>query len=88
MTSRGWRLGDREAGGVRREISLFTSDDRHVMVQLDPGISVIDPQEHPDQTITRVILMTARYSGRAHPFGALPPITTSELLTDLTHLTA
>ncbi|GAA1853210.1 DUF4132 domain-containing protein [Actinomadura bangladeshensis] len=88
MTSRGWRLGDREAGGVRREISLFIPGDRHIMVQLDPGISVIDPQEYPEQTIIRVILMKGRYSGEAHPFGALGPVTASELLTDLTHLTA
>ena len=87
MASRGWRVGEREAGGVRREISLFTPGDRHVMVLLDPGVSVADPAEYPEQTISRVMLLPGRHSGTAHPFGALDPVTASELLADLTHLT-
>ncbi|MEU4826351.1 DUF4132 domain-containing protein [Actinomadura citrea] len=87
MTSRGWELGDKETGGFRRQINLITPDERHVMVAFEPGIRVLDPEEFAEQTIERVMLMTGRYSGKAHPFGALDPVTASEMLAELTRLT-
>jgi hypothetical protein len=87
MTSRGWELGDKETGGFRRQINLITPDERHVMVAFEPGIRVLDPEEFAEQTIERVMLMTGRYSGKAHPFGALDPVTASETLAELTRLT-
>ncbi|NDU75109.1 DUF4132 domain-containing protein [Actinomadura sp. DSM 109109] len=87
MTSRGWELGDKETGGFRRQVNLITPEGRHVMVAIDPGIRVIAPEEHAEQTIERVMLMTGRYSGTAHPFGALDPVTASEMLAELTRLT-
>jgi hypothetical protein len=87
MTSRGWELGGKETGGFRRQVNLITPDDRHVMVAFEPGIRVIDPEEFAEQKIERVMLMTGRYSGREHPFGALDPVTASEMLAELTRLT-
>ncbi|MEV3926211.1 DUF4132 domain-containing protein [Actinomadura coerulea] len=88
MTSRGWELGDKETGGFRRQVNLITPDDRHVMVAFEPGIRVLAPEEFAEQKIERVMLMTGRYSGKAHPFGALDPVTASEMLAELTRLTA
>ncbi|WP_160160882.1 DUF4132 domain-containing protein [Actinomadura sp. K4S16] len=88
MTSRGWELGDKETGGFRRQVNLITPDDRHVMVAFEPGIRVIEPDEYAEQKIERVMLMTGRYSGKEHPFGALDPVTASEMLADLIRLTA
>lgn len=87
MTSRGWELGEKETGGFRRQVNLITPDDRHVMVAFEPGIRVLDPEEFAEQKIERVMLMTSRYSGKAHPFGALDPVTASEMLAELTRLT-
>jgi hypothetical protein len=87
MTSRGWELGEKETGGFRRQIMFMTPDDRHVMVQIEPGIRVIGPDEFPEQEIREVMLLTGRYSGRAHPFGELDPVTASELLAELTRIT-
>ncbi|GAA4304809.1 hypothetical protein BJY14_005192 [Actinomadura luteofluorescens] len=88
MTSRGWELGDKETGGFRRQVNLITPDERHVMVAFEPGIRVLNPEEFAEQTIERVMLMTGRYSGKAHPFGALDPVTASEMLAELARLTA
>jgi hypothetical protein len=87
MTSRGWELGDKETGGFRRQVNLMTPDDRHVMVAFEPGIRVLDPEEYAEQTIERVMLMTGRYSGKEHPFGALDPVTASEVIAELTRVT-
>ncbi|TDD82516.1 DUF4132 domain-containing protein [Actinomadura darangshiensis] len=87
MTSRGWELGDKETGGFRRQVNLMTPDDRHVMVAFEPGIRVIDPEEYAEQTIERVMLMTGRYSGTEHPFGALDPVTASEMIAELERVT-
>ncbi|MEO3826743.1 DUF4132 domain-containing protein [Actinomadura sp. B10D3] len=87
MTSRGWELGDKETGGFRRQVNLMTPDGRHVMVAIDPGIRVLSPEEYAEQTIQRVMLMTGRYSGTGHPFGALDPVTASEIIAELTRVT-
>ncbi|MFB4305749.1 DUF4132 domain-containing protein [Actinomadura sp. GTD37] len=87
LTSRGWTLGGKETGGFRRQVNLMTPDGRHVMVAFEPGIRVIAPEEYAEQTIERVMLMTGRHSGKEHPFGALDPVTASELLADLARLT-
>ncbi|XVQ12073.1 DUF4132 domain-containing protein [Spirillospora sp. CA-255316] len=87
MTSRGWELGEKETGGFRRQVMLMTPDDRHLMVQFEPGIRVIAPDEFAEQEIRGVSLFTGRYSGRRHPFGELDPVTASEILAELTRLT-
>jgi hypothetical protein len=87
MTSRGWELGEKETGGFRRQVMLMTPDGRHLMVQFEPGIRVIAPDEFAEQEIRSVSLFTGRYSGKRHPFGELDPVTASEILAELTRLT-
>ncbi|NDU75108.1 DUF4132 domain-containing protein [Actinomadura sp. DSM 109109] len=87
MTSRGWELGEKETGGFRRQVNLMTPDGRHVMVAIEPGIRVLSPEEYADQTVERVMLMTGRYSGTGHPFGALDPVAASEIIAELTRVT-
>lgn len=87
MTGRGWELGEKETGGFRRQIALMTPDERHLMLQIEPGIRVIAPYDHPDQEIRRVWLFTGRYSGTRLPLGELDPVFASEILADLLHLT-
>ncbi|MDL4814443.1 DUF4132 domain-containing protein [Actinomadura opuntiae] len=87
LTSRGWELGEKETGGFRRQVMRVTPDERHVMVAFEPGIRVFDPEEHAEQHIERVMLMTGRHSGKPFAFGELDPVTASEILTDLHRLT-
>ncbi|MFG2003494.1 DUF4132 domain-containing protein [Spirillospora sp. NPDC048911] len=87
LTRRGWTLGEKETGGYQRFVSLKLSEERSVVVDLDPGIRVLTPDEHPVQRIEQVGLFAARYSRAAHPFGGLDPVTLSETLADLATLT-
>ncbi|MGW5414358.1 DUF4132 domain-containing protein [Actinomadura geliboluensis] len=87
MTSRGWKLGEKETGGFRRQVNLMTPGGPHVMVAFEPGIRVISPEEFAEQTIERVMLMTGPYSGEQLAFGELDPVTVSETLAELTRLT-
>ncbi|OLT16066.1 hypothetical protein BJF79_18600 [Actinomadura sp. CNU-125] len=88
MTSRGWELGDKEDGGFRRQVMHMTGDGRHVMVFFSPGIRVYSPEELPDQEIRDVFVLPGRYSGKPIPLGDLDPAVASELINDLTRLTA
>ncbi|MBE1531492.1 DUF4132 domain-containing protein [Actinomadura algeriensis] len=88
MTSRGWELGDKEDGGFRRQVMHMTGDGRHVMVFFSPGIRVYSPEELPDQEIRDVIVLPGRYSGKPMRLGDLDPVAASELVNDLTRLTA
>ncbi|MFD0539926.1 hypothetical protein ACFQY7_45300 [Actinomadura luteofluorescens] len=65
----------------------MTPDDRHVMVTFEPGIRVFDPEEHAEQHIGRVMLMTGRHSGSPLAFGELDPVAASEVIADLHRLT-
>ncbi|SNS27964.1 protein of unknown function [Actinomadura meyerae] len=87
MTSRGWKLGEKETGGFRRQVNLMTPEGRHLMVAIEPGIRVVTPEEFAEQTIERVMLLTGPYSGSQVPFGELDPVTVSEALAELTRLT-
>ncbi|MGW2308698.1 DUF4132 domain-containing protein [Actinomadura luteofluorescens] len=87
MTSRGWEIGEKETGGFRRQVMRMTPDDRHVMVTFEPGIRVFDPEEHAEQHIGRVMLMTGRHSGSPLAFGELDPVAASEVIADLHRLT-
>ncbi|WP_433170527.1 DUF4132 domain-containing protein [Actinoallomurus sp. CA-150999] len=86
MTGRGWELGEKETGGFRRQISFMTPDERHLMVQIEPGIRVIAPEEYAEQEITRVWLFTGRFSGTRLPFGDLDPVVASEILAEFVRL--
>jgi hypothetical protein len=92
MERRGWWRGTAEDNGVRTWITREVADGRAVVVDLDPGIPTGDPRHWPEQTITGVRLndgteLSRRIERAPLPFAALDPVTASEILTDLAHLT-
>ncbi|WUI02493.1 DUF4132 domain-containing protein [Spirillospora sp. NBC_00431] len=94
LTSRGWRRGDPMDAGVECWISRSLPSGRFLVVELDPGIAVGAPDAMPDQTLRTVALTTlspSRFWTDAEPtcaFADLDAVTASEILTDLTDLTA
>ncbi|MEW2352951.1 DUF4132 domain-containing protein [Spirillospora sp. NPDC029432] len=94
LTRRGWERGTPMEVGLERWISRPLPHGRHLLLSLDPGFVVGDPHGQGDQTLVDVRLSNhPYYDGRGHPaphtaFGALDPVTASEILADLVHLTA
>ncbi|WP_067454558.1 DUF4132 domain-containing protein [Actinomadura macra] len=87
LADRGWKLGDKETGGFHRHISLRLAEERHLVIDLDPGVRVISPDEFATQELRRVTLSTTSYGRGERPFSDLDPVTVSELLATLTTLT-
>ncbi|MFJ8128916.1 WGR and DUF4132 domain-containing protein [Streptomyces hydrogenans] len=93
LRKRGWERGIPQDAGVERWFHRRLGPECHLVVQLEPGIAVGMLDEFPDQTLDTVRLDTRpgdHLPGRAHPlrFADLDPVTVSELLADLTELTA
>ncbi|WP_433152244.1 DUF4132 domain-containing protein [Actinomadura nitritigenes] len=96
LARRGWDRGRPQDGGVERWVSRFAARGRCVVVELDPGIYAGDVTASADhQTLRHVwlgekpALYRTRASNDAPPsFGELDPVTVSEILADLTALTA
>ncbi|MEU3830241.1 DUF4132 domain-containing protein [Streptomyces sp. NPDC029080] len=93
LTKRGWERGEPQDAGVERWFHRRTDDDLHVVIGLGEGIAVGALDVFPDQTFENVWLDTAPgdyWGGRAYPrrFGDLDPVTASEILADLTEVTA
>jgi hypothetical protein len=64
-----------------------------VVIDLDPGIAVGAMDVFPEQTLSAIRLEPAgsdgwRYRAQPREFGELDPITASELLAELTEVTA
>ncbi|OLT28245.1 hypothetical protein BJF79_41840 [Actinomadura sp. CNU-125] len=79
LVDRGWDRGEPQDAGVEDRITRRLDDRRHVIVELEPGIPVGDPDRHGDQTLADV-----RFT---EPPGDLDPMLASEALADLLHLT-
>jgi predicted DNA-binding WGR domain protein len=93
LTRRGWERGEPQDAGVERWFHRRVGHDRHVVIGLHEGIAVGAVDVFPDQTFETVWIDSAPgdyWSGRTYPlrFGDLDPITASEILTDLTEVTA
>ncbi|HEU5031210.1 MAG TPA: DUF4132 domain-containing protein, partial [Spirillospora sp.] len=93
LAKRGWERGTPQDAGVECWISRPAGPDRHVVIDLDPGIAVGDPDMLGDQTLRQVCLCRRRdelwmHHGNPLPFGELDPVTASEVIADLTALTA
>jgi hypothetical protein len=63
----------------------YAAGELEVVIELDPGIYLGDPGAAPEQTLREVFVR--RGGGRA-TFGSLTPAVLSEVLTDLTAVTA
>ncbi|XVQ06277.1 DUF4132 domain-containing protein [Spirillospora sp. CA-255316] len=93
LVRRGWELGAPMDAGNRGWISRRVAPDRHLVITLEPGITVGDPEMLGDGQILTDVRLAAhpdRYgTGQATSFrfGGLDPVTASEILTDLVHLT-
>ncbi|QKG20398.1 DUF4132 domain-containing protein [Actinomadura verrucosospora] len=93
LTKRGWERGAPQDAGVECWISRPAGVDLHVVIDLDPGIAVGNPDALPDQRLRQVCLCRRRdelwmHHGDPLPFGRLDPVTASEVIADLTALTA
>ncbi|KAB2364018.1 DUF4132 domain-containing protein, partial [Actinomadura montaniterrae] len=93
LAKRGWDRGTPQDAGVECWISRPAGPGRHVVIDLDPGIPVGDPDALGDQTLRRVCLCRRpddlwMHHGDPLPFGELDPVTASEVIADLTALTA
>ncbi|MFD0267234.1 DUF4132 domain-containing protein [Streptomyces sp. NPDC127106] len=93
LTKRGWERGTPEDNGVERWISRRLGRNCHLVIAPDEGIAVGAVDVYPEQTLETVWLDTTpgdyRYSSD-HPlkFADLDPVLASEVLADLTELTA
>ncbi|WP_434739937.1 DUF4132 domain-containing protein [Micromonospora sp. SH-82] len=88
LQRRGWRRGEAEDAGVQQWLEYELPDGRAVVVNLNPGIVAPSVADVPDQRIEGVWLNDGP-TGRWRPQGLLPftdldPVTTSEVLRDLT----
>ncbi|MEU3608592.1 DUF4132 domain-containing protein [Streptomyces sp. NPDC035033] len=93
LQKRGWERGSPEDNGVERWFSRRLAPERHLVIQLDPGIAVGMIDEFPEQTLETVWLDTRpgdHWGSRTYPLrlADLDPVTVSELLADLTELTS
>ncbi|MEV5408178.1 DUF4132 domain-containing protein [Thermopolyspora sp. NPDC052614] len=93
LERRGWERGTPQDAGVQGWISRQVAADRHVVIDLDPGIAIGAVDLKPEQTLMYVRLgdRPADYwpsHGTDRTFGELDPVIASEVLADLTELTA
>ena len=92
LQRRGWRRGETQDGGAQCWLERPVPDGRTVVVNIDPGITVGYADESPDQRLDDIwISGTSTGSWRATGslrFGDLSLVTASELVRDLTEVTA
>ncbi|MFC8390218.1 DUF4132 domain-containing protein [Streptomyces sp. NPDC057238] len=93
LTKRGWERGTPEDNGVERWFSRPITRDRHLVIALDDGIAVGMVDAFPDQTLETIWIDTAPgdYWGShtyPHRLGEIDPVIASEILADLTDITA
>jgi hypothetical protein len=89
LTRTGWRRGAPQDGGVEHWISWHLAPGVTVVIDLSPGIVVGLVDLNPVQTIERVRIGEASDSAAIeNGFDGVDPVFVSELLADLTSLTA
>lgn len=93
LTKRGWERGTPEDNGVERWLSRRLGRHCYLVIAPDEGIAVGMVGEFPDQVLETVWLDTTPgdyWFSRSHPltFADLDAVVASEVLADLTELTA
>ncbi|EWC60436.1 Molybdate metabolism regulator [Actinokineospora spheciospongiae] len=93
LVHRGWERGTPQDGGVEPWITRPLPDGRVLVATLDPGIAVGAVDIFPEQKLTEVWLTddSGYYWSnhqKRHAFADVDPVAASELLADLTMLTA
>ncbi|WP_084000299.1 DUF4132 domain-containing protein [Actinomadura kijaniata] len=93
LERRGWARGEAQDAGIQGWILRPLPDGRSLVVHLDPGVSVGDPDFWPEQRLIHIALDTGpgghlrADDDSGSRFGDLDPVTASEVLADLTELT-
>ena len=94
LTKRGWERGQPQDAGIERWFSKRLGDDCYLVIALNDGIAVGMVDYFPDQTFETVWLAAApddympNHRSYTQRLGDLDPVTASELLADLTEVTA
>ncbi|GGU47939.1 hypothetical protein GCM10010211_10120 [Streptomyces albospinus] len=93
LTKRGWERGQPQDAGWVSSFHRRIGEDRYLVINLAPGIPINFVDEFPEQTFRVVWLDTGPgdyWEGRVCPlrFGDLDPVIASDLLADLTEVTA
>ncbi|MFV2178235.1 DUF4132 domain-containing protein [Actinomadura sp. LOL_016] len=92
LVRRGWERGAPQDAGVEEWISRSLPGERHLVIDLDPGIAVGAVDATGDTQRLETVRLAPRLGDhrRSVPenlrFGDLSPVTASEILTDLTAL--
>ncbi|MBG0560842.1 DUF4132 domain-containing protein [Actinoplanes aureus] len=82
----GWRRDSPQDAGIQNRMELPVAAGLEIAVELEPGIAVSAPDNFPEQKLTEIYLHDG--TGRRMPLSRLDPVAASELLRDLTALTA
>jgi hypothetical protein len=92
LEKKGWRRGAPQDAGIQGWMERPLRDGRYAVIDLDPGIVVGMVAEFDQQTLGKLYISDTadgRWSARpAVPIDRLDPVTASELMRDLTDLTA
>lgn len=93
LERRGWRREEPQDGGVQGHIELKLGPQLEMAISLDPGIVVGMVTEFPEQKLTDVFLHDGdgtgwRPTGARIPLGRLDPVAASEIIRDLTEISA
>ncbi|MEU9132242.1 DUF4132 domain-containing protein [Kitasatospora sp. NPDC048540] len=93
MERRGWRRGEPQDAGVERWLSRRVGPDRYVVLAPEHGIAVGMHDVYPEQRVETVWLDVRPGDYWTHnrtfpTFAELDPVTASEVIADLTELTA
>lgn len=98
LERRGWRREAPQDGGIQECIVLAVHDEREVVIELDPGVVLGGLDIAPEQKLDRIYLWNgdaSRWASRLGTrsedllaLGELDAITASEVVRDLTEITA
>ncbi|MFI8907644.1 DUF4132 domain-containing protein [Streptomyces albidoflavus] len=93
LTKRGWERGTPEDNGVERWFSRPITRNRHLVIALDDGIAVGMVDAVPEQTLETIWIDTTPgdywpHHTYPHRLGEIDPVMASEILADLTDITA
>jgi predicted DNA-binding WGR domain protein len=95
LERRGWRRESPQDAGIQAAMELVLAPNLEVAVELDPGIIVGMPTEFAEQKLTHIYVHDGTaYSSWSRgnkgliPLGKLDPVAASEIIRDLTDITA
>ncbi|MFI5497038.1 DUF4132 domain-containing protein [Actinoplanes sp. NPDC051859] len=91
LERRGWRRESPQDAGHQGSIELVLGPKLEVVISLDPGIAIGALDIFPEQKLDQIFLSDGNgYWGKEHrlPLSRLDPVAVSEIIRDLTEITA